>query len=222
MNTVNLIEKKDPFNTIYFGIVKDIEDPTKQGRIRVSLPEVYGDADPKFTPWIYPLGYNSGLKLFNVPDLGTEVGVVFIKDFYTGFYGIGHYPKGQAKIFDTDYPNLYGFEDAQGNYFTCNKKTGDVVFHHSSGTEIKLDKEGNTEAKITGTLKVTISKNVDVTADNVNVSAKDVTVKASTAKIHADKTELGAGGKAIARVGDQVQVGDKTGIIISGGTNTSI
>jgi hypothetical protein len=213
-----------------------VNDPTKHGRIRVSLPEIYGTADPQFTPWIYPLGYNSGLRLFNVPDLDTEVGVVFIKDFYTGFYGIGHYPKGQAKIFDQDYPNLYGFEDAQGNYFTCNKKTGEVIFHHQSGSEIKLDKDGNTEAKISGTLKVTISKdtevngqnikvvskNVDVSADNVNVNAKDVMVKASTAKIHAGKTELGAGGSPIARVGDRVQVGDKTGSIISGGTNTSI
>lgn len=209
MNILNLKPSEKGLNTIYYGQVMDIEDPTKQGRIKVKLTEVFGESDPKQTPWIYPLGYNAGLKLFNVPDLNTEVGVIFIEDFYTGFYGIGRYPKGEAKIFDEDYPNLYGFEDAQGNYFTVNKKTGEVKFHHLSGNEIIMDKEGNTKAKLVGSLDVE--------------TAKDINIKTSaTVKVSASKVELGSGGKQIARVGDTVQVGDKTGSIISGGKNTSI
>ena len=215
MNTVNLIDKQDPCGTIYFGKVKIIDDPTKQGRIRVSLPEVYGDTDPKLTPWIYPLGYNCGVRLFNIPDIDSEVGIIFIKDFYTGFYGIGHYPKGETKIFDKDYPYVYGFEDAAGNYLTINKNTGEIIFHHFSGTEIKIDKDGNTKAKIVGTLDVTSDRDTTITVKNANIKAK-------TVKVAADKIELGTGGKQIARVGDSVRVGNSTGTIISGGTNTSI
>lgn len=175
MNILNLREKPNKFATIYWGTVKKIDDPTKQGRIKVELSEVFGDSDPEQTPWIYPIGYNSGVRLFNVPDLDTEVGVVFLGDFYTGFYGINKYSKTQSKIFDEDYPNVYGMEDAQGNYITVNKETGDVVFHHLSGSEIKLDKDGNTTAKITGTLTADVSKAVKITAPTTELNS-DVTI----------------------------------------------
>lgn len=169
MNTVQLMEKGKKFNTIYWGKVKITDDPTKQGRIKVELPELFGDADPKQTPWIYPLGYNSGVRLFNVPDIDTEVGIVFIGDVYTGFYGIGRYLKDDAKIFDEDYPNVYGFEDAQGNYLTINKETGQVKFHHRSGSEFILDKDGNTNAHITGTFTGKIDKDAYVEAPNTTM-----------------------------------------------------
>lgn len=170
MNILNLKEKPNKFATIYYGIVKIVDDPTKQGRIKVELPEVFGETEPDQTPWIYPIGYNSGVRLFNVPDLDTEVGIVFLGDFYTGFYGINKYSKTQSKLFDDDYPNVYGIEDAQGNYLTVNKKTGDIIFHHLSGTEFKIDKDGNTSAKITGTLTAEVSKAVKMTAPTTEMN----------------------------------------------------
>lgn len=152
MNTMNLMETDyGKFNTIYYGKVVSNLDPTKQGRIKVSIPEIFG-LETENLPWIYPIGYNSGVRLFNVPDLDTEVGVIFIGDIYTGFYGIGKYSQDERKIFDEDYPNTYGFEDLQGNYLTIHKKTGEVLFHHKTGTEIKIDTEGNIFHKTEGTI----------------------------------------------------------------------
>ena len=217
MRILNLKEKgNSSISGLYYGKVSVIEDPMKQGRIKVQLPEVFGDSEPKDTPWIYPIGYNSGVRLFNVPDLDTEVGIVFLNDVYTGFYGIGKYSKGEQKIFDEDYPNLYGIEDLQGNQLTINKKTGVVKFHHLSNTELTIDKDGNVSGKITGMLNVEVAKDVQLKAVNVNIKAS------GTVTVDAPKTELGKGGPKIARVGDKVQVGDKVGSIISGGTNTSI
>lgn len=190
MNILNILDKKNKFGTIYYGIVKKIDDPTKQGRIKVELPEVYGDSDVEQLPWIYPIGYNSGLQLFNVPDLETEVGIIFIGDFYTGFYGIGKYSQGQSKIFDEDYPNVYGLSDLQGNYIKINKKTGYVqIYHktgseiiiddedtkqikikHKSGSEIVIDNDGNTSAKVTGTLKADAAKDVTLKAPNTTLN----------------------------------------------------
>ena len=73
---------------------------SKQGRLKVEIKEIFGDATAENLPWIYPIGYNSGVKLFNVPDKDVEVGVIFIGDIYTGFYGIGHYPTTESKVFD--------------------------------------------------------------------------------------------------------------------------
>jgi hypothetical protein len=150
MNTLNLREKDDKFGKIYWGTVAQNTDPTKQGRIKVNLPEVYGDSETSDLPWIYPLGYNSGVRLFNVPDEKTEIGVVFIGDFYTGFYGIGKYPKSESKIFDEDYPNVYGMEDLQGNSFTVNKRTGFITVTHKTGSIIQIDGEGNIKLQTEG------------------------------------------------------------------------
>lgn len=171
------MDRNNKFGTIYYGKVVEIEDPTKQGRIKVQIEEVYGpDADVKQLPWIYPLGYNAGVRLFNVPDKDTEVGVVFIGDFYTGFYGIGKYPKEEEKVFNEDYPKVYGIEDLQGNYVTINKETGFVKIYHRSKTEITLDKDGNVTAKTPGSVKVEIAKEVEIKAsDTVKVDvAKSV------------------------------------------------
>lgn len=155
MNTLNLINNDMEFDGIHFGKVLSNADPTKQGRIKVDLPEMFGEnPDVASLPWIYPIGYNSGVRLFNVPDAETEVGVIFIGDIYTGFYGIGRYPQGESKVFDEDYPNLYGFEDIYGNYLTINKTTGDIIFHHKTGTEVKIDNTGNISAKTEGSVRL--------------------------------------------------------------------
>lgn len=200
MNILNTMEKHNKFGTIYHGQVVDIEDPTKQGRIKVKIEEVYGDTEKENLPWIYPIGYNSGLRLFHVPDLETEVGVIFIGDFYTGFYGIGKYPKGEAKVFDEDYPKVYGFEDAQGNYLTINKETGFVKFYHRSKAEITLDDEGNINAKTPGKVNIEIAKDVTIKAsenvkidiaEKVDVSAKEANLVAPKVKIKGDTTMEG-------------------------------
>lgn len=218
MNTLKLRDKSNKFGTIYYGQVKVIDDPTKQGRIKVKLPEIFGDSDPNQTPWIYPIGYNSGLKLFNVPDLDSEVGIIFIEDFYTGFYGIGKYSKGEAKVFDEDYPNVYGFEDAQGNYLIINKKSGEVKFHHKSGTEFTISDEGNSKALIKG--------NFELEAEgSLKMKGKDLTIQTEgNTDIKSAQVNLGEGGKRIARIGDSVAVDGKShvGTITGGGTNTSI
>lgn len=172
MNTYNLWDNKDPLSTIYYGKVKIIEDPTKQGRIKVSLPEIFGESEPSETPWIYPIGYNSGVRLFNVPDVDTEVGIIFIGDIYTGFYGIGRYPDKQPKIFDSEYPYLYGIEDYQGNSVVINKQTGLLSIRHISGSSLSLDKEGNLTGTATGNINTSTPKDCVVSCANAKVTAQ--------------------------------------------------
>ena len=63
MNTLKLRDKSNKFGTIYYGQVKVIDDPTKQGRIKVKLPEIFGDSDPNQTPWISIQG---SMELVNI------------------------------------------------------------------------------------------------------------------------------------------------------------
>jgi len=62
---------------LYVGYVTDRRDPEKLGRVRVCVP---GVLEPE-SAWAWPLGTSGGGSkdngLFNVPELGAEVGVFF-------------------------------------------------------------------------------------------------------------------------------------------------
>lgn len=113
--------------------------------------------------------------------------------------------------------------DAQGQIFMGTSavgrikvEAGEVVFYHP-GTQSKV------HFKASGDIDV-------VTNAQLNIVAKTVAVKADSVDVDASVTNLGVGGLAIARVGDAVSVnvvggsssGTHTGIITSGGVNTSI
>lgn len=76
-------------------------------------------------------------------------------------------------------------------------------FSFSDGSNIEYDRKEHT-------LTLDIKGNVSIKADNATIDAQ--------------KINLGNGGKAIARIGDTVQVDGKThiGTITSGGVNTSL
>ena len=60
----------------YRGIVIDNEDPERMGRIRASVPEVYGEAD---SPWALPCAPFSGddVGQFTLPDVDAGVWIEF-------------------------------------------------------------------------------------------------------------------------------------------------
>ena len=76
-------------------------------------------------------------------------------------------------------------------------------FSFSDGSNIEYDRKEHT-------LTLDIKGNVSIKADNATIDAQ--------------KINLGNGGKAIARIGDTVQVDGNThiGTITSGGVNTSL
>jgi hypothetical protein len=62
---------------LYMGYVTDRRDPERLGRVRVCVP---GVLEPE-SAWAWPLGTGGGGSkdngLFNVPEVGAEVGVFF-------------------------------------------------------------------------------------------------------------------------------------------------
>lgn len=64
-------------NGLYIGYVTDRRDPEKLGRVRLCVP---GVLEPE-SAWAWPLGTSGGgckdNGLFNVPEVGAEVGVFF-------------------------------------------------------------------------------------------------------------------------------------------------
>lgn len=139
---------ENPLDRVQIGTIIDNEDPTKKGRVRVTIPGLL-ELAKDVSPWIYPIASTflggSGKSLaFSVPELGSVVLVEFpYGDILTGFYS-GHWitEKEMMSRFLDDYPNSYGFEDSCGNWFRINKKSKITEVHHNSGTHITILADG--------------------------------------------------------------------------------
>lgn len=103
-------------------------------------------------------------------------------------------------------------------------KEGEVLLgNEKTKSFIKLDKDGN--INIEGKAKVVINStgDLDLTIQgdmNLTVNGKVNLTSTGDVDVDAPAVNLGTGGAAIARVGDTVSL--TTGIILTGGTNTSI
>jgi uncharacterized protein involved in type VI secretion and phage assembly len=82
---------------LYMGVVVDVADPEKLGRVRIRIP---GVIEPR-SAWAFPLGMPGagGRKqgFFVVPPVGAEVGVFFHQgDADRPYYISGHPTRGAA------------------------------------------------------------------------------------------------------------------------------
>jgi hypothetical protein len=62
------------FPGLYAGRVTDVADPERLGRIKVSVPSVFGPDSPGLAPWARPC-FPSGH--YFVPDVGAHVWIAF-------------------------------------------------------------------------------------------------------------------------------------------------
>ena len=133
----------------YKGEVVSNEDPKKLGRLKVNIPGlIEGNEDS--LPWCAPvnptgLGGKPDSSGFAVPEVGSYLMIKFpFEDIYSPFY-VGYWQDAltHQTIFDTDYPDSYGFIDSIGNSVVVNKKQETVNIETSSGNKVSSDKDGN-------------------------------------------------------------------------------
>lgn len=159
------------------GYVVDRDDPEALGRVRVCIP---GVVEP-FSAWALPLGTSGGGSknrgLFNVPELGAEVGVFFKRgNVESPYYMTAHWgkPGGQSevpeeaqgkvdnRVFSTE-TFAFEFDETAGSRkakLSC-RTTGDFI---------EINAEDNTM-----TLSATTALNVNVVGA-VNITALQVTI----------------------------------------------
>ena len=152
----------------YHGIVVDNEDPMKLGRIKCQVNARWEEAPIERLPWIFPmnpygLGGSKMTSYFGVPELMTEVWVMFpFDDEYYPFY-IG-YPQSekthQDDWADEDYPETFGFCDSQVHWWRVNKKERYTEWFHISGMTLRHYDEGEIHWHIPKNLHITVGEDM--------------------------------------------------------------
>jgi len=146
---------KNLSDKIFFGVVEDVKDPNRTGRIKVRVQSLFDDIPLEDIPYASP-SYCVDGKSFNVPPLGKIVSVVFgwgdlyqpyystcnyfnvnlqeklksmSDDEYAGFTALSFDNRCQIYIDDTDLTLDYLF-----NKFTINETQMNMELKDNSGT----------------------------------------------------------------------------------------
>jgi hypothetical protein len=168
MTTINKMVK--PFRHPYKGIVVQVDqDPEYIGRIKVNIPELYGEyietADGStagILPWIYPrfFGKFAGKFEFSVPEKGEVVEVDFpYENPYLGYYTNKPLAKsiwdtilaidpeeGQVIVdrFKQHYPDVYGSIDRNLTGWYVDKVTNEIfIVQGGKKANITMNSEGS-------------------------------------------------------------------------------
>lgn len=163
LKLIEYLHKNNNIKFMHKGLILDNDDPSKIGRIKATVAGLYEDQDLEKLPWIYPinaagLGGRTDSSSFIVPEIGSEICIIFpYDDIYFPCY-IGYYQskKTHQRVFDENYPLAYGFMDAIGNSIKVDKSDGSVVINHTSGSIIKIEKDGSMSVLPTKSLNVKI------------------------------------------------------------------
>lgn len=168
MTTINKMVKA--LDHPYKGRVVQVEDdPNYIGRIKVDIPELYGEYEQSgeqstagILPWVYPrfLGRFSGILDFGVPEVGEIVEVEFpYKNVYLGYYtnkplykdlktkleALGDEGlKISQALFGEHYPYVYGHIDKNLTGWYVDKVTNEIfIVQGGQKANIHFDPEGS-------------------------------------------------------------------------------
>lgn len=130
------------------GVIIDVNDPNKQGRVKCIVPGIFENSDDKDCyPWINPFcmpSYQSFSKQMN----GAKVWVIQVKDNYNEFYYIPLFDKiGTTQEFlDEKYsqnPEVVFMRDncGQVSKITYDQQDGCMIQVNSSFINIRPDSE---------------------------------------------------------------------------------
>jgi hypothetical protein len=151
---------------VYRGVIVSRDDPDKQGRVKVSLPHIYGDVPVDELPWVYPItsAWNTSDKTrpaggaVNVPPMGAPVVCMFEGgDHRYPMYIGGSF--GKPGFTDTvpehsfaangNSPDNYSFTSPRGTTIQCDERPGKekVIMYSPEGNYVSMSKAGLIEVK---------------------------------------------------------------------------
>lgn len=210
---------RNDLGACYLGEVVDINDPRKEGRVKIKVFGLFDELDTDSIPWATPgnnmtAGSESGGGSFSTPKKDSIVKVEFPnKDIYHPvFFGNQELSKEAKEEIENSYENahilIYDTKtDGDLKIFFTEEKGLNLIYKKSKininkdkDIEISNDKNDIIEIKYSGNIKIKSRKKIDL-------DCKEATVKAT------DKIHLNCSRNASIKLGklvtDKVILGDK-------------
>ncbi len=159
----------------FIGKVLSNIDPLQIYRIKVMVPGVFDGYTVEDLPWAIPsgvtgIGETGAANFCYVPVEGAVVSVEFQDgDPHFPIYHGSMLLRGSLNpLFQTNYPNRFGWVDPKGNHFYVDMATNDMEIKHTSGTVIHINPDGSATATIVGNITSSAPNwnhtgNVDIT-----------------------------------------------------------
>ena len=183
-------EQKHQF---YPGKIVDNNDPEKIGRCRIMVFGVFDGIPTENLPWAIPdFGFiGSTIGSFTVPPVDSIVNVYFdCGDIYLPKYTTKVLTpssvKNMVSDIEEDYPNtMVLFETDNGDYFRINRTSKSMELQHSSGSFIRIDRDGNMkifaaknlEIRSEGEIVMNASNDVSIYGRKIKLPSKDGTTQ---------------------------------------------
>jgi uncharacterized protein involved in type VI secretion and phage assembly len=157
----------------YRGLVRDVDDPEKMGRVKAQVPEIYHEQD---SPWALPAvpfaGPSHGFVV--IPEVGDGVWIEFeggdaSRPIWTGcWWASGELPEPgdtQVRVLVT----------TAGHKLVLDDKEKEIHLLHSGGAELKMTDDDFT---------LTIGQS------EIKMTSDDISLKNGTTEIKLTSTEL--------------------------------
>lgn len=199
----------DLFNTTWLGEVVDINDPKKEGRIKVKVFGKFDQLSNDDIPWCYPgtnivSGSSNGGSFFSVPKLNSIVSVRFengnlyhpeyffnqklsedVKNEISNSYENAHIiiydtvTDGSLKVFFTEEKGL--MLDYKESQINI-KDTNIIIKTRDNDTIIELEEDGNIKISTSKEINIDASKDINIeSSKNINIDSKEkINIKANS------------------------------------------
>ena len=182
----------------WLGEVVDIEDPLKDGRVKIKVFGKFDELETELIPWATPYttftgGSETGSGFFSPPKLNSIVGVKFDNDniYEPIYYNHVHLSDDLKTELDSSYENAFSLiydtvtEGGFKIYFTEGESgsgTTGLVFNYKdtivnikndNSFEVRNPNGDNVEILNDGTININCSSNVNITNEgDTNVETK--------------------------------------------------
>lgn len=143
----------------FIGKVLSNQDPLELYRIKIMVPGIFDGYTIDQLPWAIPegvmgIGETGAANFCYVPVAGAAVAVEFQDgDPHFPMYSGSVLLKGALNpLFQTNYPNRFGWVDPNGNHFFVDMATNDIEIHHKAGTVAHINPDGSGTINFVGTI----------------------------------------------------------------------
>lgn len=170
MDPIRDLGRTNIANAEYAGSVVSNQDPKKQQRVRIRVPQLHRGIPDDKLPWVRPSNNGGqanagvGVGTVNVPPVGAKMNFSLPDNDPHNPRMAGSPTTDDVnkdnELLNEDYPGTYGVIDHAGNKKAVNTEKNTITDTHKSGSTTHTDGDGNVSIYAAGTLTLSAAKGV--------------------------------------------------------------